>query len=197
MTKERTLDKNFWNQRYLEGSTGWDLGKVSDPIAAYIDQLTDKDIRILIPGCGNAYEAAYLAEKGFTDITLIDIAPELAYKIRKQFEGKPAIKVLEGDFFDLSGQYDLIVEQTFFCALDPKLRAEYVNKMHQLLVHGGKLAGVLFDKIFENQGPPFGGSLSEYRKLFEPWFRIHKMETCYNSATPRAGSEAFIILEKI
>jgi SAM-dependent methyltransferase len=197
MTTERTLDKNFWNQRYLEGSTGWDLGKVSEPIAAYIDQLTDRNIRILIPGCGNAYEAEYLAGRGFTDITLIDIAPELANKIAKKFEGNPAIKVLEGDFFDLSGQYDLILEQTFFCALDPKLRTKYVEKMHQLLASGGKVAGVLFDKIFENQGPPFGGSVTEYRKLFETCFHIQQLDACYNSATPRAGSEVFIILQKI
>jgi SAM-dependent methyltransferase len=197
MTIARKLDKQFWNQCYLDGSTGWDLGKVSEPIAAYIDQLTDKNLRILIPGCGNAYEAAYLAEKGFADITLIDIAPELAKKIRQQFEHQPAIKVIEGDFFELSGQYDLILEQTFFCALDPALRTDYVEKMYQLLTPGGKIAGVLFDKNFENQGPPFGGSVQEYRKLFENKFRILKLEACYNSAAPRAGSEVFIILQKI
>jgi hypothetical protein len=29
------------------------------PIKNYIDTLKDKDIAILIPGCGNTYEAAY------------------------------------------------------------------------------------------------------------------------------------------
>ena len=197
MTTERLLDKNFWNQRYLDSATGWDLGMVSEPISAYIDQLTDMNMRILIPGCGNAYEAVYLSERGFTDITLIDIAPELTRKISKQFEDTPAIKVLEGDFFELSGQYDLILEQTFFCALDPKFRTDYVEKMYQLLAPGGKVAGVLFDKTFENPGPPFGGSIIEYRKLLESKFRIQKLESCHNSAAPRVGSEAFFILQKI
>lgn len=190
------LDKNFWNERYLTGTTGWDLGKVSDPIAAYVNQMTDKDLRILIPGCGNAYEAAYLAMKGFTDITLIDIAPELVKSISKQFEDVPAVKVVEGDFFEHQGTYDLILEQTFFCALDPSLRQQYVEHMHTLLSEKGKIAGVLFNKLFEQQGPPFGGLSEEYQQLFKSHFRIRTLQPCYNSATPRAGSEVFIILEK-
>jgi hypothetical protein len=48
---------------------------VSPPIKAYIDTLKNKDIAILIPGCGNTYEAAYLLlEQGFTNVTVIDIA---------------------------------------------------------------------------------------------------------------------------
>jgi hypothetical protein len=39
-------------------TTGWDLGWYL-PIKNYIDTLKDKDIAILIPGCGNTYEAAY------------------------------------------------------------------------------------------------------------------------------------------
>ncbi|MCB0780847.1 MAG: SAM-dependent methyltransferase, partial [Flavobacteriales bacterium] len=51
------LDRDFWQQRYADGTTGWDLGAVSPPLKAYFDQLTDKDLRILIPGGGRSYEA--------------------------------------------------------------------------------------------------------------------------------------------
>jgi methyl halide transferase len=190
------LDQKFWNDRYEAGTTGWDLGKVSEPIAAYIDQLEDKHLRILIPGCGNAYEAAYLAEKGFQDITLIDIAPKLAQDISERFAQLPQIRVLHGDFFLHEGQYDLILEQTFFCAIDPALRPVYVGKMHDLLAPGGKLAGVLFDTEFSNPGPPFGGKSSEYAVLFQKHFDLRTLTPCYNSAKPRAGNEAFIIAEK-
>ena len=190
------LNKDFWNQRYLEGTTGWDLGQVSNPIAKYIDQLTDTSIRILIPGCGNAYEAAYLAEKGFENITLIDIVPALVQAVTERFSQKPAIKVLEGDFFEHNGEYDLIIEQTFFCAIDPAMRRKYVQKMATLLSPKGKIIGLLFNKYFENPGPPFGGTVEEYQQLFEKHFRIKTMESCYNSVAPRAGTETFIILEK-
>ena len=55
----------YWQNRYLENSTGWDLGDISPPIKAYIDQLNNKNIKILIPGAGNAHEAEYLHNQGF------------------------------------------------------------------------------------------------------------------------------------
>ena len=191
------LNAGYWNNRYEEHSTGWDLGVVSPPLKEYIDQLSDKSIRILIPGCGNAYEAAYLMEKGFTDITLIDISHILVSTLQNKFpsENYPAIRILSGDFFLLDNPYDLILEQTFFCALHPSMREEYAQKMKELLTENGKLTGVLFNRSFEG-GPPFGGHEEEYRTLFEKYFSIDIMEPCYNSIAPRAGAELFISLSK-
>ena len=59
------LSENAWDNRYLNNDIAWDLGEVSPPLKAYFDQLTNKEIKILIPGGGNSYEAAYLFEKGF------------------------------------------------------------------------------------------------------------------------------------
>jgi hypothetical protein len=100
-----------------------------------------------------------------------------------------------GDFFEHQGQYDLIFEQTFFCALPPTMRENYVRKMHQLLSVNGKLVGLLFNKTFET-GPPFGGSQSEYNQLFKNNFEFLQMDLCYNSIKPRANSELFIELKR-
>jgi len=82
---DKPLDQDYWDAQYKANTTGWDLGLVSPPIKAYIDTLKDKDIAILIPGCGNTYEAAYLLEQGFTNITVIDIAPTLVKIIEEKF----------------------------------------------------------------------------------------------------------------
>lgn len=190
------LDKNYWDSRYQTEQTGWDLGTASGPIRHYIDQISDKDLRILIPGCGNAYEAEYLSEQGFSNITLIDISPSLVQQLRNKFEGRQEINVIEGDFFEHQGEYNLILEQTFMCALDPKMREAYVKKMHSLLSENGKLAGLLFGVHFEKAGPPFGGSISEYELLFSNYFKIQTMEKAYNSVKPREGNELFIIFNK-
>lgn len=187
------LDKNYWDSRYQTEQTGWDLGAASGPIRHYIDQLSNKDLRILIPGCGNAYEAEYLSEHGFSNITLIDISPSLVQQLRNKFEGRQEINVIEGDFFEHQGEYDLILEQTFMCALDPKMRVDYVKKMHGLLSQNGTLAGLLFGVHFEKAGPPFGGSIEEYESLFGQHFEIKTMEKAYNSVKPREGNELFII----
>ncbi len=189
------LDSTYWNNRYLEHSTGWDLGEVSPPLKAYIDQLTDKSMRILIPGCGNCYEASYLLEKGFKDITVIDLAPVLTQSLQKKLPSEiyPSLRIITGDFFTLEGQFDLVLEQTFFCALEPLQRDDYVKKMKSLLVPTGKLTGVLFNRSFDG-GPPFGGNIDEYQSLFATNFAVRVMEPCYNSISPRAAQELFIIV---
>ena len=93
------LDGTFWNNQYNTNTTGWDLGEVSPPIKAYIDQLNNKDLRILIPGCGNSYEAGYLLQQGFTNITLIDIAPILVARLQEKYRNNENIKIIQGDFF--------------------------------------------------------------------------------------------------
>lgn len=189
---EQSLDENYWNSRYLNKETAWDLRQVSPPLLAYINQLKDKHIAILIPGCGNAYEAKYLAEQGFTNITLIDIAESLVQDLQLKLKDFDTIKILHQDFFNHEGVYDLILEQTFFCALNPKLRIAYVQKMYSLLKPQGKLVGVLFNRNFEADGPPFGGTKEEYEQLFSKYFHLQTLELCYNSFSKRAGTELFI-----
>jgi methyl halide transferase len=192
----KDLGQNFWNDQYLAQSTGWDLGQVSPPLKAYIDQIVDKNIKILIPGCGNSYEAEYLLEQGFNNVNLIDIAPELVQRLKAKFESNPHINIILGDFFEHDGEYDLVLEQTFFCALDPILRKNYVEKMANLLKNGGKIAGLLFSRIFEIAGPPFGGTIEEYQELFKEKFDFKVFDSCYNSFEKRSGNELFVVLVK-
>ena len=68
------MSKEFWESRWENKLTGWDLGQLSPPLKNYIDQLKEKDLKILIPGCGNAYEAEYLFEKGFKNVFIVEIS---------------------------------------------------------------------------------------------------------------------------
>lgn len=188
-----SLNQSFWNKHWQTQNTGWDIGHASSPITKYIDQLSDKDISILIPGCGNAYEAEYLVKQDFTEITLIDIAPKAVERLKQKFANAEAVTVLQKDFFEHNGSYDLMIEQTFFCALPPKRREDYARQAASLLNPNGTLAGVLFNTTFQRPGPPFGGTVDEYQNIFTPYFNIQTMEECYNSIQPRAGSEVFII----
>ena len=192
------LNRQYWQERYLSHSTGWDLGQVSPPIRSYADQLDPGGLRILIPGAGQGYEAEYLYRKGFSDLTVLDIAPYPLARLRERLPGDfPAGRLVEMDFFDFSGgPFDLILEHTFFCALPPGLRPGYARKMHELLLPGGRLAGLFFDFPLTEKGPPFGGSREEYLELFTPYFEIRVLERARNSIPPRAGNELFFIFEK-
>lgn len=186
------LDKKYWNKRWEEQDTAWDIGAESPAICNYAIKKIPKTSRILIPGCGNAYEADFLVKNGFVDITLIDIAPKLIESIKQKFKNYPQVKVLCEDFFHHKGTYDYIVEQTFFCAIAPEKRSEYVKKTSELLSKQGHLIGLLFDKNFEKNYPPFGGTKEEYQKIFSEKYEIHKLETCKNSIKPRQGTELFM-----
>lgn len=193
------LSDNYWNNRYLNQQIGWDLGEVSPPIKAYVDQLEEKDLKILIPGAGNAYEAIYLLEQGFKNVTVVDFAEKPLADLAQQLSdyNTKNCHLIRNDFFNLKGEFDLIMEQTFFCAIHPNLRKSYVKQVHNLLKSKGKLVGLLFNKQFTFDGPPFGGTIDEYLLLFQDKFEINKMEKAYNSVKPRLGSELFINFTKL
>ncbi|WP_286897732.1 MULTISPECIES: methyltransferase domain-containing protein [Sphingobacterium] len=190
------LDENYWDERYKTQSTGWDIGYASPAIINYAAGSIAKDAAILIPGCGNAYEAKALLAMGFSQITLLDIAPTLVAKVKREFENNPNIQILCQDFFQHQGQYDYIIEQTFFCALDPSLRPSYVQQMHTLLKPQGILMGLLFKREFAQQGPPFGGDQTEYQQLFKSKFDILHLADSTNSIPQRQGNELFFELRK-
>lgn len=188
--------KTYWETKYKTGETGWNIGSISTPIKEYIDQLTYKSLKILIPGAGNAYEAEYLYEKGFKNIYVMDIAKEPLLNLKKRVPHFPENHLLEEDFFQHIGQYDLIIEQTFFCAITPTQRSQYAKKTNDLLKENGKLVGLLFDFPLTEDGPPFGGSYQEYLDTFSPYFDLIILKKSYNSIKPRANREFFIQFKK-
>lgn len=193
-----TLDEKYWTLRYKENRIKWDIGSISTPIKEYIDQLEDKSLKILIPGSGNSYEAEYLHHLGFNNVFVVDISSEPLENIKRRVPDFPNSHLLHQDFFDLESlDFDLILEQTFFCALKFELRPKYVTKMHELLNPNGKLVGLFFDFKKTESGPPFGGNIIEYKELFNSKFEILKLEKCYNSIPPRLGNELFFIFKKI
>lgn len=189
---DRILDRAFWEGRYATGETGWDAGSITTPLKTYFDQLQDKSLEILIPGGGKSYEAEYLHRAGFGHVHVVDLAGAAFGHLLSRCPEFPREHLHQADFFAHAGRYDLIVEQTFFCALDPRLRPQYVKHMHELLHPGGKLVGVLFDDPLFTDHPPFGGNAAEYRTLFEPVFGAVGLEPCYNSIPPRAGRELWL-----
>ena len=185
------LNSAYWENRYSNNETGWDVGKITTPLKEYIDQIEDKSIKILIPGAGNSYEFEYLFNNGFENVFVLDFAQAPLDNIHKRIPNCNTNQLIKSDFFEHEDKYDLILEQTFFCALEPSLRKDYVKKMKSLLNPNGKIVGLLFQFPLTEVGPPFGGSKEEYESLFENDFHIKTLETANNSIKPRQGNELF------
>jgi len=166
------LDKTYWENRYEQGSTGWDTGGITTPIKEYIDQLKNQNLSILIPGSGPSHEAEYIHKKGFQNIHIIDLSELVIKKFKERYPEFPNKNIHIQNIFKHSNQYDIIIEQTCFCALEPKLRNKYLKHIKSLLKPNGKFLGVLFQhkKLSETDGPPFGGDLSYYKiQLSQEW----------------------------
>ena len=196
--KKNSLDNSFWNIRYQNNQTGWDLGEISNPIKKWFDNQENKKINILIPGAGKGHEVKYGFENGFENIFYMDFSSRASDLFKEICPRFPKDQILIGDFFSLKKPlfFDVIIEQTFFCAIDPTLRPNYIKKTNEILKENGKIIGLLFNREFDTNGPPFGGTEKEYRGLFNSKFNFKKFENSLLSSLPRKEYEFWIELIK-
>ena len=134
------LDKAYWDSRYQSDNIKWDIGYVSQAIKNWFDIQENKNLSILIPGAGSGYEVSYAHQLGFKKVFYMDISSEAVNLFKSKNTSFPENRILSTDFFDLnlSSYFDVIIEQTFFCAQSPSKRVKYVKKTH-----------VFFDRFFQ------------------------------------------------
>lgn len=80
----KNFDAEYWQNRYIQNETGWDTQKITQPLKEYIDQLNNKELKILIPGAGNGYEYEYLLNEEFKNVTVLDIAQQPLQNIKRR-----------------------------------------------------------------------------------------------------------------
>ena len=128
MNTNEDVNQAYWEERYHNHQTAWDIGAISPPMKSAIDQLAfqypdKKDLNILIPGAGMGYEAIYLHQKGYTNVHVLDIAKKPLAEIALKCENFPEDHLQCTNFFDFQKEpFDMILEQTFFCAIPPNNR---------------------------------------------------------------------------
>lgn len=177
----------FWESRYRDNVIPWDAGKVPASLQEYA-RTRSPGARILIPGCGSAYEAAYLSDKG-CDVLAIDFSPAAVEAARKNLAGFGDIVRL-ADFFDFDfGQpFDVVYERAFLCALPRTMWSGYTDRCAKLLKPNGVIAGFFF--FAETlKGPPFGTSQAELDTLMQPHFNRIDDRPVADSIEVFAGKE--------
>lgn len=160
---------HFWDTRFRAGVTPWDAGGVPPLLADYLEGKARR--RVLVPGCGTGYEVRAFAERGH-DVLGIDFS-DAALEAAQGFLGPLARHVRKADFFALPGQYDVVYERAFLCALPRSLGSRWAQKMQALIVPGGELAGFFYFGRSE-KGPPFGIEPHALRALLEGAFALEE-----------------------
>lgn len=185
---------SFWNTLYKDKKTPWDQGGVPERLNKFV-QTTDKSLKVLIPGCGSAYEAKYLAELGY-DVTAIDISCE-AIERAKKIVGVQPVVIENRDFFELEeAKFDLIYERAFLCSFDPILRTKFILQCQKLLNNDGCIFGFFFVSQERESGPPFPIAKENLELLMKDKFQLVEDEVNKNGLQVFDGNERWQVWKK-
>jgi len=167
--KQDPAHPEFWESRYREGVTPWDRGAAPSDFLAWLEKLAPAQ-RVLVPGCGSAYEVGALAAAG-QDVEAIDYSPAAVARAKAQL-GAAAHHVRQADFFALPSDtlWTHVYERAFLCALPPRLWPDYARRMGELIAPGGALCGYFFVAAETGRGPPFPINDEHLIDLLDPWF---------------------------
>ena len=135
----------YWEKSYQSGEMGWDLGKPTPIFDDWIQSQTDS-LSICIIGAGNGWDAINFAEKGH-NVTAVDFAKSAINNMYTSAQDKGVqLNLIHSDIFDLcklfNHTFDIVLEYTCFCAIDPKRRMDYVRMTNQILKPNGKLVAL-------------------------------------------------------
>jgi cyclopropane fatty-acyl-phospholipid synthase-like methyltransferase len=198
--KKNGYSQEDWQRHYDEDDLGWDLGQVAPPFIKLFESKTILPGKTLIPGCGRGHEVIYLAENGF-EVTAVDYSPGAVNHLKSTVQERNLkCEVLHLDFFGIdsshNGVYDLLIEQTFFCAISPEQRSSYVSTVARALKKRGMLAGLFYNTGEEEGGPPFNTTREDIKKYFSDSFEIRQLSKTEDSAEQRKNKEWLAILIK-
>jgi len=189
----RQLSPDYWNGLYLKGEMGWDLGEVSPPfVALHRSGRIAPPCRVVVPGCGAGWEVAWLAREGY-QVTGLDFAPEALAHTRARLKASGVTAdLVRADMLappkELWGRFDVLLEQTCFCAVDPSRRDDYVTGAWRLLAPGGRLLGLFYASGVAD-GPPFHTDPDEVPRRFGNYFDVRSMQLTPHSHERRRGRE--------
>lgn len=184
----------FWDERFERGFTPWDRGGVPQALRDFVAR-AGRPLATLIPGCGAAYELAFLAEQGW-DATAIDFSPAAVARAKSGL-GQWAGRVVQADFFEYvpASPLELIYERAFLCALPRAMWPKVAARWSALLAPGTRLAGFFF---FDDaaKGPPFGIGRATLEALLTPHFECIEDAAVADSIPVFAGKERWMVWQR-
>ncbi len=199
MTSNDTLTSDnpvFWQTRYRQQSTPWDLAGPAPAFQALLDESNLTPGKMAVLGSGYGHDAALFGKAGF-QVTGLDFAPEAVDGAKARY-GDLA-DFIQADIFhlpqDMLGTFDYVLEHTCFCAIRPNQRQDYTSAAAGLLKPGGRFIGIFWAHE-EWGGPPYKTNPDEVRSLFSPYFEIHQLAPTPHSIPERQGQELLAVFER-
>jgi len=185
-----TRDENaaFWQRRWEEEDAPWDHGAPAPPLREFVESSGPLRGNVMVPGCGSGHDVRFIARHcPETQCLGVDVSPA-ALALARQTNAHPRVEFSQADFLSLPGSFqssfDWIVEHTLFCALNPRLRQDYIAAVAHALKPGGHYLAIFYVNPSSEQGPPFRIEPAAIDELFPASFQCRQ---CY---TPRLAYES-------
>lgn len=195
-----------WERDYQQGTAGWDMGTPTPVFKRLLASGEFPPGRMLIPGAGRGHDAREFARHGF-EVVAVDFAHDAAEAMREAITPESTHEILKQDFFqlpsELNGTFDYVLEYTCYCAIDPRRRIEYADRIARFLKSGGTYIALLFplpDELHPfnlKSGPPFMVNANELvKRLEERGLQLVRREFPPDSVKPRRGREELVVMTR-
>ena len=187
-------EPGFWDLRYAASFAPWDAGKVPANLRSFVADTAPR--RVLVPGCGSAWDVRCFAENGW-EVLGIDFSPE-ALAAAQPVLGTHQGRIRQADFFASIAEapFEVVYERAFLCALPRRLWPSWGERIGELVAPGGSLAGFFFFAEGE-RGPPFPlHSQEELDSLLTPHFVREEDRPVEDSIPVFAGKERWQLWRK-
>jgi hypothetical protein len=172
--------ESMW-ARGLPKGAAFDAAQAEPALTGLLERHLLPTGRALVPGCGRAYAAVALASAERTALG-IDIAPTgvkaaqalITEQVPPDSPLAGRVTAQEADFFastadSLGGQFDLIYDCTFLCAIQPHQREAWAAKTSELLAPAGEVVTLIFPLgPLSDSGPPFTINEELVQRLLAP-----------------------------
>ncbi|KAK1921131.1 S-adenosyl-L-methionine-dependent methyltransferase [Papiliotrema laurentii] len=184
-----------WEDRWQHGRTGWDQ---SGAHPALVDLLIGESRgkvelpssgKAVVPGCGRGYDVDLLAKTGL-DALGVDISPTGVAEAQRWLGTQPVSPgegsraVIVADYFawakSVQGDWDVLLDYTFLCALPPSLRGQWAATFALLArpAPSTRLITLMYPlhptPLPEADHPPYPLSEEEYHRLLdERWELVY------------------------
>jgi SAM-dependent methyltransferase len=188
---------DFWGEIYQAGRAGWDLGGPTPALHRLLESGEIPPGRLIVLGAGRGHDARDFARHGFK-VTAVDFAAEAVAAMHGLADPEAPMNILQADIFALPPKFnhafDVVLEYTCFCAINPDRREEYADVVARLIKPGGTYAALLFPLDQHKGGPPFSVSVEETLAMFRKRkFRLKRREVPEDSVWQRHGLEELLV----
>lgn len=190
------LEAGFWHQRWREGKIGFHLNDTNPNLSEWYSRLAiHPGQRVFVPLCGKSLDLLWLERQGMevVGVEISEVAvrgffeenglePEVVSVNDHDAWRAGKITILHANYFDLEpgdlGQVDAVYDRASLIALPPEMRAEYVEKMRELVHTDVPVLLITLEyPPHQMSGPPFSVSQLEVERLFGQNYRVERLAT--------------------